>query len=308
MKLQLIVNPRAGSGRAGRRIPQIERALAAHGISYQVSLTERPRHATALAQQARDTGFDTLAVVGGDGTINEVAQAYLGPNGDVPTGPDLALIPAGTGGDFRKTFDLADDVHTAVGRLHQAEPRPIDLGVVELVNHSGDQQVFAFINIMSFGMGGLVDELVNDGPKWLGGKAAFLLGTLRATLSYKNAPVSLRVDGKTYLETPILNVAICNGRFFGGGMQVAPQADPSDGLFDVVAMCDLTRVQGIALARHIYRGSHLGRRQIELCRGQMVEALPLRKQDSVLVDLDGETPGKLPLKARIVKNALRIRA
>jgi len=308
MKLQLIVNPRAGSGRAAQRLPQIERALASHGIDYRKSLTNGPRDATRLAREAAGQGIDVIAAVGGDGTVNEIAQAYLAEDGTPIPGPDLALIPAGTGGDFRRTFGLPDDVHSAVARLQAAAPRPLDLGVVQLCDASNQTRSHAFINVMSFGMGGLVDQLVNDGPKWLGGRAAFLLGSLRATLSYKNTPVSVSIDGKPYLQTPIFNVAVCNGQFFGGGMKVAPKADPHDGLFDVVAMCDLTRAQGIALAHRIYKGSHLGQRGIELCRGRVVEAAPLRRHDEVLIDLDGETPGKLPLTARIVPGALRIRA
>ncbi len=307
MKLRLIVNPRAGGGRAAQRIPQIERALASHGISYELSLTERPRHATDLARDARAHGFDTIGAVGGDGTINEIVQSYVSEAGDPEPGPDLALIPAGTGGDFRKTFGLPDDVHRAVSRLHAAKPTPIDLGMAQLTTTEGETRIAAFINILSFGLGGLTDELVNTGPKWLGGRAAFMLGALRATLSYRNQPVSVRVDGKQYLQTPIYNVALCNGQYFGGGMHVAPRADPTDGLFDVVAMCDLTRAQGLALARHIYRGSHLGQRGVELARGSSIEAFPLRKHDDVLIDLDGETPGKLPLTARVLKHALRVR-
>lgn len=308
MKLQLIVNPRAGSGRAAQRLPQIERALASHGIEYEKSLTQRPGDATRLAREAASHGVDTIAAVGGDGTINEIAQAYLDTEGNPIAGPPLALIPAGTGGDFRKSFGLTDDVHSAVARLHAAEPRPLDLGIVDVTTTSGHTRRHAFINVMSFGMGGLVDRLVDTGPKWLGGRAAFLLGSVRAALSYRNTPVSVRVDGTPYLQTPIFNVAVCNGRFFGGGMKVAPNADPHDGLFDVVAMCDLTRAQGIALAHRIYKGSHIGQREIEVARGRVVEASPMRRSDEVLIDLDGETPGKLPLTARIAPGALRIRA
>src|SRR5690606_18728591 len=267
-----------------------------------------PHHATRLAREAASRGIDTIAAVGGDGTLNEIAQSYLSERGDPLGGPDLALIPAGTGGDFRKTFGLSDDVHAAVSRLASARPRSVDLGIVELVNHLGKARSLAFINVMSFGVGGLTDRLVNDGPKWLGGRAAFLLGALRATLSYRNVPVSLRIDGQHALQAPIYNVAICNGRYFGGGMHVAPEADPADGSFDVVAMCDLTRAQGIALARYIYRGSHVGRPGVALAKGSVVEAAPLRKQDQVLIDLDGETPGRLPLTARIAPAALRLRA
>jgi YegS/Rv2252/BmrU family lipid kinase len=308
MKLQLIVNPRAASGRAAQRLPQIERALAAHGIEYEKSLTQGPGDATRLAREAASRGVDTIAAVGGDGTINEIAQAYLDGDGSPIAGPSLALIPAGTGGDFRKSFGLADDVHSAIARLHASEPRPLDLGIVDVTTPSGQTRRCAFINVMSFGMGGLVDRLVDTGPKWLGGRAAFLLGSVRAALSYRNTPVHVRVDGTSYVQTPIFNVAVCNGRYFGGGMKVAPNADPHDGLFDVVAMCDLTRAEGIALAHRIYKGSHIGKREIDVARGRVVEAAPLRRQDEVLIDLDGEMPGKLPLTARIVPGALRIRA
>ena len=124
---------------------------------------------------------------------------------------------------------------------------------------------------------------------------------------HKAADVVVDLVDRKY-EGKMNNLVVANGQFFGGGMKVAPKADPHDGLFDVVAMCDLTRAQGIALAHRIYKGSHLGQRGIELCRGRVVEAAPLRRHDEVLIDLDGETPGKLPLTARIVPGALRIRA
>lgn len=308
MKLQLIVNPRAGSGRAAQRIPQIQRALAAHGIQYEISLTERPRHATELARNAGERGFDTIGAVGGDGTLSEIVQAYLSPKGDPVPGPDLALIPAGTGGDFRRTFDLADEVHAAIARLHATPPKPLDFGIVELTNFDGQTVRHAFINVLSFGIGGVVDKMVNEGPKWLGGRLTFFLGGARASLSYRNMPVSVRIDGKAYLQTSIYNVAIANGRYYGGGMKVAPNADPHDGRFDVVAMCDLTRAQSLALAYRIYSGSHIGRREIEVARGTVVEAVPLRPRDEILIDMDGETPGRLPLAARIAAGALRIRA
>lgn len=308
MKLHLIVNPKAGSGRAAQRIPQIRRALADHGIQHELSLTEGPRDASRLVRRAADGGADVVGVVGGDGTLNEVAQSYIDERGEPRPGPALALIPAGTGGDFRKTFELEDNVNEAVRRLATATPRPLDLGVVDLTNHAGATETHAFINIMSFGMGGLADRLVNQSPKWLGGRTSFFLGALRASLAYKNMPVSVRVDGKVRLETPIVNVAIANGKYFGGGMKIAPDADPSDGLFDVVAICDLTRAQGIGLGFKFYRGSHIGQPGVKVARGSEVEALPLRKRDQVLIDLDGETPGRLPLRARVLRSAISLLA
>ncbi|HVJ15892.1 MAG TPA: diacylglycerol kinase family protein [Polyangiaceae bacterium] len=307
MKLGVIVNPTAGSGSARRRLPEILAALERAGLEGRVFETKGPGHARELLGQARELGLECVAVVGGDGTLNEVAQAYLGSDGQPVPGPDLALIPSGTGGDFRRTFGLGTSIDEAVTRLAQSPPRPVDLGIVELTAPDGQRVVRSFLNITSFGLGGLTDRLVSQSPKFLGGKATFLLGAVRGILAYRNAPVRIRIDGQVRLEAPILNVALANGKYFGGGMKVAPEADPSDGLLDVVAMVDLTRAQGIALAQHIYRGSHVGRPGVSLERGAVVEAEPLVPGAEVLIDLDGETPGRLPLRARLAKGAVNIR-
>jgi YegS/Rv2252/BmrU family lipid kinase len=258
-------------------------------------------------REARRDGVECVVIVGGDGTLNDAAQGYLDENGQVSRGPELALIPSGTGGDFRRTFGLSDSVEEAAARLLSAEPRPLDLGILSVTGHDGSALRRAFINITSFGIGGLTDRIVNSSPKWMGGKAAFFLGTLRAMLVYRNMPVRVKVDGKQCLEAPIFNVALANGRYFGGGMLIAPDADPSDGLLDVVALHDLSRVQGIALAQHIYKGSHLGQPGVTVARGKVVEAEALVPSAEVLVDMDGETPGRLPLKAELAPGALRLR-
>ncbi len=219
MKLRVVVNPKAGSGRAGRRVEEISRTLRAAGLEHDVELTAGPGDAARLVAAARDDGVDCVALVGGDGTVNEACQAYIDAEGNALAGPDLALIPAGTGGDFRKTFELDDDLDAAVERLATVEPRAIDLGLLSVTADDGSTVHRAFINITSFGIGGLTDRIVNDSPKWMGGRAAFFVGTLRAMAVYKNAPVRVAVDGEVWLEDRIFNVALANGRFFGGGMK-----------------------------------------------------------------------------------------
>lgn len=307
MKLRVIVNPKAGAGAAKRRIPEISRALEQEGLDHEVRETAGPGDARRLVDQARTDGIECVALVGGDGTLNEACQAYLDHSGNVVPGPDLALVPAGTGGDFRKTFGLGEGIRDAVHRIARATPRPLDLGVLEVVSNDGDKVVRAFLNIASFGIGGLTDRIVNATPKWMGGRVAFYLGTLRAMLAYRNAPVVVRLDGQELCRGPILNVAIANGRFFGGGMKIAPDADPSDGLFDVVVLGDLDRIEAVGLSRRIYRGSHIGDGKVRVGRGSVVEAEPLHPAERVLVDMDGETPGRIPLRARCAAGALRIR-
>lgn len=306
MKIRVIVNPKAGAGAAGRKIPHIKRALLASGAPHEVVETLAPGDATALARKAADDGVDVIAVVGGDGTLNEVSQAYLGVAGELVPGPALGLIPAGTGGDFRRVFDVSKDVEAAVRRMLDSEPRAVDLGVLELTADGGERTRRAFVNIASFGVSGRIDRLVNQGPKWIGGGAAFAIGTVRAMATYHNAAVSIRVDGKPWYEGRVVVVAIANGRYFGGGMQVAPRADPTDGALDVVVLGDLSFLESARVGRRLYSGEHLGAPGVHWTRGTRVEAAGLGGEP-VYIDTDGETPGRLPLTATILPGALRMR-
>jgi YegS/Rv2252/BmrU family lipid kinase len=306
--LRVILNPTAGSGAAARKRAAIASALTAGGVAPEVVQTEGPGDAGRLVRQARRDGVECVVLVGGDGTLNDAVQGYLDEQGNVLQGPDLGLIPSGTGGDFRRTFGIGDALEDAAERVLRASPRPLDLGLLSVTSHDGKLVRRAFINITSFGIGGLTDRIVNSSPKWIGGKAAFFLGTLRAMLVYRNAPVRVRVDGKVCLEAPIFNVALANGRYFGGGMLIAPEADPADGLLDVVALHDMTRLQSTLLAQHIYKGTHLGQPGVTVARGKRIEAEPLAAGTEVLVDMDGETPGRLPLSAELAPGALRLRA
>jgi YegS/Rv2252/BmrU family lipid kinase len=287
---------------------EIGDALRRYDLRHEIVLTKSRGHAPELARAARQDGVDVVAVVGGDGTLNEVAQAYIDDRGEPVAGPDLAVIPCGTGGDFRKTLGLSGALDEAVGRIRHGSPHKIDLGLLRLTTHDGKgERPYAFVNIASFGIGGQVDDLVNHGPKWIGGKVAFFVATLRAMASYKNANVRVKVDGSTWFEGPIFNVAVANGRFFGGGMMIAPHADPGDGRFEVVALGDLKRGEVVGMSSRVYKGAHLAADGVRVTHGTSVEAEPLHPWASVLADVDGEQPGKLPLMARVAKGALTFR-
>jgi YegS/Rv2252/BmrU family lipid kinase len=307
MKIRVIVNPKAGAGSAGRKVPELTQAFRSRGVASEVEETRMPGDATGLSRKARIDGVDLIAVVGGDGTLNEVSRAYVDDSGTPVEGPPIGVIPAGTGGDFRKSFDVGKELDAAVERMLGAAPRPLDLGVLELTSDDGAPVRTTFVNVASFGLSGRVDRLVNESPKWMGGRIAFFVGSLRALGTYRNAPVRIRVDGKPWHEGRVQLGAIANGRFFGGGMEIAPRADPTDGLFDVVVLGDLTVAASLRMTPAVYNGTVLEQPGVSSTRATIVEAEPLGPAP-VYIDCDGETPGKLPLRATIAKGAMRIRA
>jgi YegS/Rv2252/BmrU family lipid kinase len=306
-RVRVILNPRAAGGRALGRLSMVEAALRRDELDYEIVLTQGPGDATLLARAAMADGIRVLVAMGGDGTLNEVVQAFVDKDGAPVPGPDLALIPAGTGGDFKRTLGLSDEVDDAVRRIRHGTRREVDLGILQFLPHAGQSGVRAFVNVASFGIGGQVDSIVNRTPKWLGGKASFFVATLRAMASYRNANVRVKVDGETWYEGSVFNVAIANGRFFGGGMMIAPQADASDGQFEVICNGDLTKIEAAGLSSKIYKGAHLSAPGVKVARGTRIEAEPIHPWATVLMDVDGEQPGKLPLSATMARCALTFR-
>ena len=305
-RVRIVLNPRAGSGAALRKLPEVEAAVSRLALSYDVRKTEGPGDATRLAREAAAEGIETLAVMGGDGTLNEIVQAYVDPAGAAVAGPSILVVPAGTGGDYRKSLGLSDRSREAVQKLRGGQKKRVDLGWLDVTSDTGEKVSRAFVNITSFGIGGVTDKLVNDSPKWLGGRASFLVGATRAMLSYENANVRVRVDGKDFYEGAIVNVAVALGKYFGGGMKVAPEADLSDGLFDVVSIGDFSKIASLGLTRLIYSGAHIDTPGIKHARGSVVEAEPVSSRSKVLIDMDGETPGRLPLRAIVVPGAIEV--
>jgi diacylglycerol kinase (ATP) len=309
MKVRVIVNPTAAAGAAGRKIPELRRRLDAHGVPAEVVSTQSHGEASALARRAASEGIDVLGVMGGDGTFNEVVQACLTENRVTAFGPAVAFIPAGTGGDLKRSLGLSDDLDAAVQRIKAGRKRAMDVG---LVRHSppDDGSPWVFLNVASVGVSAVVCELANRGPKWAGGKITFYLAALEATFTYRNLGVRVLVDGVPVYAGPAYLVAVANGRFFGGGMRVAPEADVADGDFDVVILGDYSRLEAVGLSRAIYAGAHLQRRKTVVARGKLVEIQPLEpagQSSTRVVELDGELPPmRLPVTLQIYPRVLTI--
>jgi YegS/Rv2252/BmrU family lipid kinase len=303
-KIHFIVNPHSAGGLTGRVWPEIKLAAEKTLGPISASLTERPWQAVDLARSALQAGAELLVSLGGDGTNNEVVNGFFEHGRPLNSQAHFGVVCSGTGSDFIKTANIPRAYAEALKILAAATAKPTDVGRLTLRDHQGRDVERCFINIASFGVGGHADNVVNNTTKIFGGKISFIVGTTRATLSYQNQPVQITVDDGSPLARTIFNVAVANGRFFGAGMQTAPQAVLDDGLFDVVIVGDLTFLEQLKLGRLIYSGGHLAMPKVEFLRGKKVVAA---SEQSVLLDVDGEQPGRLPATFEILPGAILMR-
>lgn len=307
-EVTVIANPRASAGRVGRNLARLERGLRGVIGPFELATTTHPGHAGELAcELARSNVARRLLVLGGDGTLSEVVNGLLraGPSAG---GVEVGLLPAGTGGDTRRllTPDAGSrDVLTAAAAAMGSVATAVDVGRARFEGRDGGARERYFVNVLSFGIGGLVDTLVNDAPKHLGGRASFYIGTVRALLRYRPAHVALEIDGVPAGEHRVTNVFVCNGRYGGGGMQFAPAALLDDGLFDVVSIADRSLLRTLTMTRAIYRGTFDRFDGVQRWRGRTIRARTLDENEATL-DLDGEAPGRLPLEVTLIPAALRL--
>jgi len=294
-----LVNPAAANGSTGRRWPEIAHQAAGVGLEGDALISERRGHLGELAREAALAGAGLLVVVGGDGTLHEVVNGLDG----LTETPPLALIPRGTGGDFVRTFGIPGDVAAAARIALEGDTVPIDLGRVTYRAWDGHEATALFANVASAGMSGAIAQRANDTSKALGARASYLWATFAVFARWSAVETRLTVDGETR-SGPMFDVVIANGRFFGGGMKMCPDALPGDGLLDVVTIGDVTRRDLVVTMPKIYRGTHLPHPRAEALRGRVVT---IETDEPVPVELDGEQPGTTPARFEVLPGALRLR-
>jgi diacylglycerol kinase family enzyme len=304
-EIELLVNPAAGGGRAGRMLGEFTRELSRVGFAATVHRTAGRGALVDLARALVRDGAPLVGVMGGDGTFHDAVGSILGPDGATLDArrTTFASIPAGTGGDLAaRTLGIPKTPSAIADWLARANPTPFDLGRLEYTTHAGAPAVTLFTNIASCGMSGRVDELVATGPKWITGKAAYFVASTRALVGWKHKPVRVEIDGNTLYEGRILTAAVANGRAFGGGMMIA---DPGDGELDVVILGDLPVMELASVSRTLYDGSHVGSKNVHTGRGRVVKITPM-EASPVLLDVDGETPGRLPGTFSVLPGAVSL--
>jgi diacylglycerol kinase (ATP) len=294
-----LVNPAAANGSTGRRWPEIAHKAAAVGLEGDALISEHRGHLGQLARQAAAGGARLLVVVGGDGALNEVANGLTGLAGP----PALALLPHGTGGDFARTFGIPSDVGEAALIAVGGDTQAVDLGHITYRAWDGHEAEAVFANVASAGMSGAIAQRANRTSKAMGAKASYLWATFAVFAGWSAVEMRLTVDDESR-SGKMFDVVVANGRYFGGGMKMCPDAMPADGLLDVVTIGDVTKRDLVMTMPKIYRGTHLPHPRAEALRGRLVT---LETDEPVPVELDGEQPGTSPVRFEVLPGALRLR-
>jgi YegS/Rv2252/BmrU family lipid kinase len=298
-----IVNPQAGMGSAGREWPRIEALARDHLGSFQALLTSGPGEATSLTRQALSEGAELIVCVGGDGTLNEVVNGLMGEHGPLHPDTVLGFIPRGTGSDFIRTVPIPKAINRGLELIKSSHARTIDLGRLLYRGPNGCLTQRYFHNVASFGLGGEVDARVNRGRKVFGGFISFIWATLVSILIYNKKRMHVRVDKSFDGELLSWNVAVANGQYHGGGMWVSPGASVDDGFFHVTLIGDLSLAEVFLNLPKLYNGKITELKKVRTMVGKKVEAY---SDQRVLLDVDGEQPGQLPVTIDIIPGALRL--
>ncbi|MEI7642793.1 MAG: diacylglycerol kinase family protein [Chloroflexales bacterium] len=284
MKTCLILNPWAGRGAAGQRRPELEAALRAAGVDFDMVETHARGGATELTYQAMERGYGCVAAVGGDGTINEVVNGLLGGREQSGREAVLGIVPLGTGSDFVKALDGVEpnDLAGAARRLATGRIRSVDVGMITVESPAGAERRH-FINGLGMGIDAqvAVESLKLTGLK---GFAVYLMAIIRALATYKANVMTVRFDGNE-VRRRLLFASVASGRSQGGGFLMTPEALIDDGLLD---LCIVEKLRLDQIIRHLPKlmeGSHTKLREVTMGRARHVE---VTCQSGIPVATDGE--------------------
>jgi diacylglycerol kinase (ATP) len=280
-KTLIVLNPHAGSGRAGKLWTQIEPILWEKLGELVLAVTQRPEEVAYHLDKAYASGLTRVISIGGDGTNHALVNAIAELSEQHPAGPPIiyGMLPMGTGQDWARSAGIPlDNIEAAAEWVANAQPQPTDIGLLKF-----DSRREHFLNIASAGLGGEVDKRVNRASKrrpW-----TFLAATVSAILTYRPQRLQIQLDGQDWYDGKALLVAVANGTTFGHGMKIAPHAKTDDGMFDVILVENASKLETLMTLRRVYDGSHLTHPAVQYRKASHIRVL---SSAPLSLDLDGE--------------------
>jgi diacylglycerol kinase (ATP) len=305
LKTRVIVNPESNRGRTRKRWGEIRDGLRSFIREFKFEFTERPQQATDLAREAIKDGAELVIGVGGDGTMNEIANGFYEDRKIINPEATLGLVPAGTGCDLIKSLNIPSGLKGALKVITDAPGVRMDVGKVRFRTNAGGEEERFFLNVADFGLGGEVVREVTE--RRLQRKASSYVRCLVTTMvRYRSKRVRIRIDGERLPDGEYLIGAVANGRIFGKGMKVAPDARLDDGLFDSVLIRGFKFFEFCRHGWKLMNGSHVTHPKVTVVRGRRVEAWA-EEGEEVLLELDGDQLGRLPATFEIVPRNLLVK-
>jgi diacylglycerol kinase (ATP) len=299
---KVIVNPVAGGFYARKQWPQINKQLHNVGLSFDCEFTKGTGHATELARQASDVGYRCIVVIGGDGTVNEVANGILCSTHSDST--ILGIVSAGSACTFARSLGIPRDCASACSLLIGQGRALIDVGVVECQSNGQPIQRY-FVNTADVGLGSAIVDAWKRLPNHLGRSVIYSLRTiegLSSLIAHRNKLITLHI-GDEVLTICSCDVIIANGQYFADGMQMAPHASLEDGLLDVLTVGDIGRYELLKLWPKLYSGGHIGHSKIRECKTTRVA---IESDEPLFVEADGLIVGETPASFRVIPSALTV--
>lgn len=318
--LRFVAHAGAGRGAFARRWPPVAAALATRGIEHSVELTSRPGEAATLARRAADEGARLVVAVGGDGTLHEVVNGLLSGERPPDRRPMVSLVPAGRGSDYARGIGLVTEPEALVERLVAAlqgapsAAHAIDIGRVQYrparlpgapaaepgIEDPGSRW---FVNAAGIGFSTLIARRVSRFPSRLGSYLYTVAG-LVTILDWQHRRVELGWDDGTRDEVRMESVEVSLGPYEGGGMWVAPGAVPTDGLFDVMTVGAVGRLETLTFSWRIRAGDHLRSPRVSARRTRWLTIRALDEGGPLFLQADGELLGRDPFRFDLYPSAL----
>lgn len=302
----VIINPISGPPRRGRgpqRVELARRTLERLRVDGEVLVTQRSGHAHELAAEAVARGTPLVIAWGGDGTLNEVGRALVQAqtagasgtaNGSTPR-PALGLIPGGSGNGLSRQLGIPFDPSRAIEHAIRSPARPVDVG--EMGEH-------LFFNIAGIGLDAHVAALLSTRVRHRG-LLPYVQASVRDLVSYRPVDYHIDADGRTF-EMPALLVALANSTQYGFGARIAPQADITDGLLNLVAVANQGMVGNLARTLALFTGRADKQAGVT---SLAVRRATIRATSPMLFHVDGEAvQGPDTLHVRVHPAALLLRA
>jgi len=305
VKTIVIVNPQAGNGRTEKIWPNIESALEKSIGSFEVLQTTCRGDATDLSRRILKEDAARIVAVGGDGHLNEVLNGFI--ENDLPVNAEsrLSFVMTGTGCDFQRSLGISGKWQNAVADLKDAKVRKIDVGKVTYTAADKTQKIRYFDNIASFGLSGAVDHCLEHSRlrDYLGGSPLFLWATIKTVFTHPNQGIRFRIDDGPEEEICSRLGLLANGRYFGGAMHAAPEAELDDGLLDLLMLKEISVAKFLWHLPKIYKGTHLKIPEIFF---QKVRKFTAESSEQVILDIDGESPGYLAATFEVLPKILNL--